>query len=71
MLQIAYAVAKMVPQENAAISLGIFTCGIAPGGGMSNMFTYLFGGDLALSVAMTTISNVAALGKRLVCCSIS
>ncbi|XP_059177720.1 ileal sodium/bile acid cotransporter-like [Physella acuta] len=58
---IAYAVAKTVPQENAAISLGIFTCGIVPGGGMSNMFTYLFGGDLALSVAMTTISNIAAL----------
>nr|KAI8762904.1 solute carrier family 10 member 6-like [Biomphalaria glabrata] len=59
---IAFLIAKTVPQDSAAISLGIFTCGIVPGGGPSNMFTYLLGGDLSLSIAMTTISSVAALG---------
>ncbi|CAG5120951.1 unnamed protein product [Candidula unifasciata] len=59
---IAYGVARVVPQESAAVSLGIFTCGIVPGGGMSNMFTYLLGGDLSLSATMTTMSNIAALG---------
>ncbi|KAH9507714.1 hypothetical protein Btru_053520 [Bulinus truncatus] len=58
---IAFMIAKTIPQDNAAISLGIFTCGISPGGGPSNMFTYLLGGDLSLSIAMTTISSIAAL----------
>ncbi|CAG5126670.1 unnamed protein product [Candidula unifasciata] len=59
---IAYLVAKVVPQESPAISLGIFACGIVPGGGQSNMFAYLLGGDLSLSATMTTLSNIASLG---------
>ncbi|BFZ12739.1 hypothetical protein BsWGS_15778 [Bradybaena similaris] len=59
---IAFLVAKVVPQESPAISLGIFACGIVPGGGQSNMFAYLLGGDLSLSATMTTLSNIAALG---------
>ncbi|RUS87056.1 hypothetical protein EGW08_005209 [Elysia chlorotica] len=59
---IAYVVAKNVPQESAAVALGIFTCGVVPGGGVSNMFCFLLDADVSLSVTMTTISNIAALG---------
>ncbi|XP_067652774.1 ileal sodium/bile acid cotransporter-like [Haliotis asinina] len=59
---IAFAVAKIVKFENPAVGLGIFACGICPGGGTSNVYTYLLGGDLSLSVTMTAISAVGALG---------
>ncbi|XP_046565743.1 ileal sodium/bile acid cotransporter-like [Haliotis rubra] len=59
---IAFAVTKIVKFENPAVGLGIFACGICPGGGSSNIYTYLLGGDVSLSVTMTTISAVGALG---------
>ncbi|GFO23758.1 Ileal sodium/bile acid cotransporter [Plakobranchus ocellatus] len=60
--RIAFIVAKNVPQDSAAVALGIFTCGVVPGGGISNMFCFLLDGDVSLSVTMTTISGIAALG---------
>ena len=63
LLQIGYTVAKLVPIDNRAISFGIFVCGVCPGGGASNIYTYLLGGDVNLSITMTLISTVASLGK--------
>lgn len=40
--------------------LGLFTVGCSPGGGASNMWTYLLGGNLNLSITMTFLSNVLA-----------
>lgn len=48
------------PSETMA--LGFFACGCAPGGGASNFYAYLLNGDVSLSVTMTTISNIAAIG---------
>lgn len=42
--------------------LGLFLAGCAPGGAGSNMWTYLMGGSLDLSITMTFISTVAAFG---------
>ncbi|KAF8782651.1 Sodium/bile acid cotransporter like protein [Argiope bruennichi] len=42
--------------------LGLFTFGCSPGGGASNMWTVLLNGNLNLSLTMTFISNLAALG---------
>lgn len=42
--------------------IGLFCLGCSPGGGASNFWTFLFDGDLDLSVTMTFISTVAALG---------
>ncbi|XP_052818327.1 ileal sodium/bile acid cotransporter-like [Mya arenaria] len=58
---IAYGLARAVAVDSLA-ALGIFTAGICPGGGASNIYSYLLHGDLALSVTMTTISTVCALG---------
>ncbi|MEW8547367.1 MAG: hypothetical protein AB2693_27985 [Candidatus Thiodiazotropha sp.] len=55
--------AKLVPIENRAITFGIFVCGVCPGGGASNVYSFLLGGDVNLSITMTLISTVAALGK--------
>lgn len=44
------------------MALGLFFVGISPGGGASNMWTLLLAGNLNLSLAMTTISTLAAFG---------
>ena len=45
------------------LALGYFAAGCAPGGGSSNMYTYLLGGDVSLSVTMTLFSISASLGN--------
>ena len=45
------------------IALGYFSIGCAPGGGHSNIYTFLFNGDVSLSVTMTFVSNIASLGE--------
>lgn len=45
-----------------AFALGLFFCGVSPGGGFSNIWSLLLGGNVDLSVAMTLISTVAAFG---------
>ncbi|ESO95075.1 hypothetical protein LOTGIDRAFT_93838, partial [Lottia gigantea] len=59
---IAFGIAKSINFENPAVALGIFACGICPGGGISNIYCYVLNGDVSLSVTMTTISTIAALG---------
>ena len=43
-------------------ALGLFLLGVAPGGGSSNMYCKILGGDMSVSVTMTTLSTVASLG---------
>nr|XP_045584540.1 uncharacterized protein LOC123746811 isoform X1 [Procambarus clarkii] len=42
--------------------LGLFTLGCSPGGTMSNFWTLMFNGDINLSITMTAVSTVAAMG---------
>merc|ERR1712179_723559 len=42
--------------------LGLFTLGCCPGGIMSNFWTLMFNGDLNLSITMTFVSTLAAMG---------
>ncbi|XP_076370869.1 hepatic sodium/bile acid cotransporter-like isoform X2 [Tachypleus tridentatus] len=42
--------------------LGLFTLGCSPGGTMSNFWNIIFHGDVSLSVIMTFMSTIAALG---------
>lgn len=48
--------------NNTAMQLGMFFTGVSPGGGASNMWTVILGGNINLSITMTTISTIAALG---------
>ncbi|XP_006825821.1 ileal sodium/bile acid cotransporter-like, partial [Saccoglossus kowalevskii] len=43
-------------------ALGLMLMGSCPGGGLSNIFSVLLDGDLSLSITMTFISSVLALG---------
>ncbi|KAK7067112.1 hypothetical protein SK128_011282 [Halocaridina rubra] len=42
--------------------LGLFTLGCCPGGIMSNFWTLMFDGDINLSITMTAVSTLAAMG---------
>merc|ERR1712241_686671 len=46
--------------DNPAMRLGLFVTGCSPGGGASNIWTVMFGGNLDLSVTMTAVSTFAA-----------
>jgi sodium/bile acid cotransporter 3/5 len=46
--------------DQPAIRLGLFVTGVSPGGGGSNIWTLMFGGNLNLSLTMTALSTLAA-----------
>lgn len=58
---VAYAFASWLDLSNV-VSLSIVLVGCTPGGSTSQMYTYLANGNVALSIAMTLISNVLAIG---------
>lgn len=45
------------------MQLGLFFTGVSPAGGASNVWCVILGGNLDLSIAMTTISTFSAFGK--------
>ncbi|ROT63746.1 hypothetical protein C7M84_018343 [Penaeus vannamei] len=50
---IAFGLGKLAFPGNVLAQLGMFLTGCSPGGGLSNMWTYLLGGSLDLSILMT------------------
>jgi hypothetical protein len=44
------------------LALGLFVTGCSPGGGASNYWTIFLGGNANLSITMTFISTIGALG---------
>ena len=61
-LQSAYAVASLGFGGYPLYQLGLFTLGTCPGGGNSNLWALLLGADVNLSVTMTFVSTLAAVG---------
>ncbi|XP_052063227.1 ileal sodium/bile acid cotransporter-like isoform X3 [Mytilus californianus] len=62
MPMLGYAIAKLVTADRPDVALGIFVAACCPGGGASNIYSYLLGGDLSLSITMTALSSIMALG---------
>ena len=48
--------------EEPIYRLGLFTLGCCPGGTGSNFWTLMFNGDINLSITMTAVSTIAAMG---------
>ena len=61
-IQCAFGLAKLFLANNVALQLGLFVTGCSPGGGGSNLWTYILGGNIHLSVTMTFLSTLAAFG---------
>jgi len=57
---LSYGLGFLFGANSAAMRLGLFVTGTSPGGGASNIWTVMFGGNLDLSVTMTAISTFAA-----------
>ncbi|XP_013099094.1 P3 protein isoform X2 [Stomoxys calcitrans] len=57
---IGYGVGYFLFPDNVEMQLGLFFTGVSPSGGASNIWAVLLGGNINLSVLMTTISNIAA-----------
>ena len=49
--------------DDCVSGLGMLAIGCSPGGGGSNVFAYLLNADLELSITLTFISTILALGK--------
>jgi len=57
---LSYLLGFIFGTQSAAMRLGLFVTGTSPGGGASNIWTVMFGGNLDLSVTMTAVSTFAA-----------
>ncbi|CAD6195475.1 unnamed protein product [Caenorhabditis auriculariae] len=66
MLSFVIAHAVFVPRGLYSMALGVFVTGCSPGGGASNFWTLLLGGNLNLSVTMTFISTLFSFRAELV-----
>lgn len=49
--------------NSVEMQLGLFFTGVSPSGGASNVWCVILGGNLDLSIAMTTISTFSAFGN--------
>ncbi|XP_055585400.1 ileal sodium/bile acid cotransporter-like isoform X2 [Uranotaenia lowii] len=59
---LSYGLGKLLFPDSYELQLGLFFTGVSPAGGASNIWTVVLGGNLNLSLAMTTISTLAAFG---------
>ena len=62
----SFAIGLLLFPDNISWRLSLFILGCCPGGTGSNFWTLLFDGDVGLSVTMTFVSTLAALGKFLI-----
>ena len=53
-----------VLQLEKELAFGLLAIGCSPGGGGSNIMTSLMDGDINLSIVMTFVSNIVALGTE-------
>jgi len=56
----SFALTYVFPSTMPEMRLGLFVTGCSPGGGASNIWTVMFGGNLDLSVTMTAVSTFSA-----------
>ncbi|CAG4978844.1 unnamed protein product [Colias eurytheme] len=57
---ISFALGYLIFPESPAMRLGMFCVGVSPAGGASNIWTFILGGNLNLSLAMTSICTLAS-----------
>ena len=57
---ISFLLGYVFPNTSPEMRLGLFVTGTSPGGGASNIWTVMFGGNLDLSVTMTAVSTFSA-----------
>jgi solute carrier family 10 (sodium/bile acid cotransporter), member 3/5 len=59
----SFGLGHFIFKDYPNFQLGLFFTGVSPAGGASNIWTLILGGNINLSLAMTTISTFAAFGE--------
>ncbi|XP_067639438.1 P3 protein isoform X2 [Eurosta solidaginis] len=59
---LGYGLGALIFPDSPEFQLGIFFTGVSPSGGASNIWAVILGGNINLSVLLTTTSNFAAFG---------
>ncbi|KAI9581727.1 ileal sodium/bile acid cotransporter-like [Glossina fuscipes fuscipes] len=59
---LSYGIGYLMFPNSVDMQLGLFFTGVSPSGGASNMWAVILGGNINLSILMTTLSNFAAFG---------
>jgi len=59
---IAYGLGHLLFPTLPELALGLFFTGVSPGGGASNIWTLILGGNMHLSISMTALSTFAMFG---------
>lgn len=62
MPMIAYGLGHFLFPTAPELALGLFFTGVSPGGGASNIWTLILGGNMHLSISMTAISTFSMFG---------
>lgn len=65
LVQVSYGLGWLLFKENIPLRLGLFFTGVSPAGGASNIWTVLLGGNLDLSITMSTTSTLFSFGMLL------
>ncbi|KAL5287077.1 hypothetical protein ACFFRR_008180 [Megaselia abdita] len=59
---VSFGLGFAVFSSSPELHLGLFFTGVSPGGGASNMWSVILGGNIDLSIIMTSISTLACFG---------
>lgn len=59
---VSFGLGFAVFSSSPELHLGLFFTGVSPGGGASNMWSVILGGNIDLAIIMTTVSNLASFG---------
>lgn len=62
--QASYALGLLLFPNDPALQLGLFFTGVSPAGGASNTWTVILGGNIDLSITMSTTSTLASFGEH-------
>ncbi|KAK9512177.1 hypothetical protein O3M35_000653 [Rhynocoris fuscipes] len=57
---VSYGLGELLFPESRPLRLGLFFTGVSPAGGASNIWTFVLGGNINLSVTMTAVSTLAS-----------
>lgn len=63
LLQASYGLGLLLFPNDPALQLGLFFTGVSPAGGASNTWTVILGGNIDLSITMSTTSTLASFGE--------
>lgn len=63
LFQLSFFYARLLFPNSISMQLGLFFTGICPGGGASSVWSILLGGNINLSIVLTTVGTLESFSK--------